>query len=143
MLLLNGVNMSTRITVSKFSSLAAVLALSACTGTTDLGNGNGGGAPCTVTPGQVSTASYTIAWDAIVDADLANYKIYYSVTSPLTKLNNLGTIDNIAPAAMPSVTIAPADFGATTCTRVYIGVAAVGSTKPESALSVVQSVTIE
>ena len=144
--------MNTLLPVYKLTSVLALLLLAGCTGSSDSGNaggggssgggGGGGGASCTVPAGQPSTGiNYTITWDAVSDADLSAYKIYYGTTSPLTKSNAQGFVT--ATSNMTSVTFTPATYTITTCTNVYLAVTAVGSTKPESALSTVQSITIE
>ena len=121
-----------------------MLLLAACTGSTESGKtdgGGGGGGGGGVTCAVPSTSSYSIAWNAVDDANLNGYKIYYGTTSPLTKFNASGSV----PIAwnMASATFVPATYDLTTCTRVYLAVTAVGSSKPESALSTVQSIVVE
>ncbi len=78
-----------------------------------------------------SNSTYTVSWGAILDPDLSNYSIYYTINnSSITKLNSTKVIVNST-----SWVLDPRVINALTCNIIYIGVTASGITKSESSLS--------
>ncbi|VAW65912.1 hypothetical protein MNBD_GAMMA09-218 [hydrothermal vent metagenome] len=83
------------------------------------------------TCGDTPSSTYTISWNAIADADLTGYNVYYGLTSSLSKANS-------TPVSVGSATswvMNPTSLGFKPCDTVYIAITALGSVKSESALS--------
>lgn len=95
---------------------------------------------CPVKPGQTSSATYTISWDAISDSDLMGFTIYYGDSENLDKPNAQGTIDVVG--NVTNTIFVPGDLNISSCTQTYIAVASNGE-RPESVLSDVQSIFVE
>lgn len=119
-----------------FTCLTSILIIS-CSGSSSTPIAGGGS--CSVTAGLLTTSSYTISWNAVDPTDLTGYKIYYGTNSPLTKYNALGSV---SVGNTTSVTFTPGNYNITTCAQAIVGVTSVG-TRPESALSDTQIITVE
>lgn len=91
------------------------------------------------TCGTIPASTYTVNWSAVSDNDLSGYRLYYGTTSPLTKANStmvsLGTVT--------SWNLNPSNLGFQPCNKVEVAVSTTGSTKSESSLSSIQTVTID
>jgi len=91
------------------------------------------------TCGNISTSTYTVNWDPIVDVDLSGYKVYYGLTTPLNRAN----ASSIALGKVTSWVLNPVDYGYLPCDNVQVSISSLGSTKSESNLSQSQQIIIE
>lgn len=105
-------------------------------GGTSVGGSLGGGGntiPQAVACGSNSQSTYSITWDAVNDADLTGYRIYYSKTNPVTKSNasfiDVGNVTNWS--------LSPSNLGLLTCDTIHIAVSSIGGTKGVSSLSTI------
>jgi hypothetical protein len=125
-------------TISTFTAILCLALLSAC------GSDKKSNDTATTEPpsncGQIATANYTFSWDAIQDADLRGYKVYYGTSNSLTKSNALGSLD--VDSAQASIIFFPADYNILSCTQLTIATSAVGL-RQESALSDLQFFQVE
>ena len=113
---------------------------------TGCGGGGGGGAsdsasgsPAGNLCGNVASSTYTINWDAVSDSDVTGYRVYYGLTSPISKTNSsFQALGNVNTWVM-----IPSDYGYTSCSTIYIAVASVGGSKGISSLSAPVSIVVE
>ena len=88
------------------------------------------------TCGADAGATYTVSWDAVNDADVSGYKLYYATTSQLSKAStSFIQVDNVT-----SWVIDPSSLGVAACETLYIALAATGFTKDDSSLSNVEKI---
>lgn len=93
------------------------------------------------TCGMTSASTYTVSWDAVADARLSGYRVYYGTASPLTRVNAMATQDVASTAT--SWDLVAASAGLAPCTRVYVAVIALGNDQSESSLSNTDSAIVD